>query len=175
MTDERNKFGKWYDENREKVASARRTRRQTDPEWAEEQRRRAREYYHRHGKKRRRKQLVPRKKSRTLPKVRVIAGREVQMVHTGDVARVVNREPKAVRSWIEEGVLPEVTYRGEENGWRMWTADQLAVIREAADATGVRRTRRANPFAQKTQDTLREFSERVHAGWKKLGKRGVAH
>ncbi len=107
----------------------------------------------------------PTGRTRALPRVVTIDGRQVRVYTVGDIAVLVNRGVKAVRFWVTQGSLPAPAYRDKGRGWFLFSEAQRGVIERAATESGIGALRGANPFAPETRSALAQFFALARKRW----------
>jgi DNA-binding transcriptional MerR regulator len=134
-------YGKWYEQNKEKVAESRHKRYKNDPEYREKVQARARYHY---WTKKRTNHLtqevnideVELSSSKTIrvdinnpEDARYGQSVEVPVYDAGQLGKYMGRSAQTIRLWERRGVTPAAFWRNAQ-GYRLYTEDQVIAYLE---------------------------------------------
>lgn len=157
---------RYYQDNRAKLLRHRRLRYLHDPKYRRDTISRATA----------RQQAAPRRlvrrvKARVGPTtITITVGgerRRVPAFGAGDLARAVGCSAATVRLWCARGILPRALYRSRRGRRRLFTGEQIALIRASAEECGLLapvRTRPDSEMLTRLAALVRERWARIPAG-----------
>lgn len=108
-------FREYYRKNRAKIATKRRSRYRTDPNYRRTIRLRSHLIYHK------KRQGVP-------PKDRqVMLAEGERLITIGKLAQLIGRDITVIRKYHRDGIIPDPTHF-DSRGWRLYTRAEVSVI-----------------------------------------------
>jgi hypothetical protein len=109
----------WYQKNRDEYNARRKERRDMDPEYRAKLAEKQKEY----------RESKPHPEHEG-PRIKKVAGRQMEVFRIGDVAKACNRSIQAIRLWEREGKIPKPTVPG---GHRYYTQHQVDLLVEFSE------------------------------------------
>lgn len=132
-------FREWYRLNRDWVASRRKTRYRTDPDYREQCLERTRRYSAVRAAKRKAQQLARAHDPTPIVRDLTPIGREIDVVlpsgqkvktlvyRVGEIQRRLQRSRASITNWLKHGILPKPRYM-TPSGFRLYTQDEIECI-----------------------------------------------